>query len=153
MDADPSSLACLALTHVPRRRMSRPGRHLVALDVDEGMFARRARDGVEECNVGIEPDGSGWDWLALRDIGEGEEIVFDTGDFVVVGSSYEEEDEGEVVQMGGLVMGQDYYFAVGSVDGEEDENEDDDDNDNGVERTRTMPQIGAVVGTRPSTIG
>lgn len=62
--------------------------------MDEGMFARRARDGVGEGNVGVEPGGSGRDWLALRDIKEGEEIVFDGGDFVIVGSSYEEGWEG-----------------------------------------------------------
>ena len=65
------------------------------------MFTRRARDGVEEGNVSIEPDGSGRDWLALSDIGAGREIVFNTGNFVVVASSYEEEEEEEVVQMGG----------------------------------------------------
>ena len=40
--------------------------------MDEGLFARRARDGVEEGNVGVEPDGSYRCWLALRDIVAGE---------------------------------------------------------------------------------
>ncbi len=91
------------------------------LDANKGMFARRARDSVEEGNIGIKPDGSGWDWLALRDIGAGEEIVFKTDNFIIVASLYKEEEEEEVVQIGGLVMGHDYYFAIGFVEGVEEE--------------------------------
>ncbi len=40
---DPGSLACLAAGHSSRRRVSRPGRHLIALDMNEGLFARRIR--------------------------------------------------------------------------------------------------------------
>ncbi len=87
-DARPPLLACLDAIHMSRRQISQPGRHLIAIDMDEG--------------------------------------VFNGGDFIIVGSSYEEEDEEEaVVEMGGLVMGQDHYFPVASVGGEEEETADD----------------------------
>ena len=106
-----SLLACLAAGHSSRRRVSRPGRHLIALDLNEGLFARRIRrggvsspeeddydynvdDDDEEGNVGFVNDGSDIDWRALRDIAAGEEIVVEEGEFTIVGS-FEEEDEEE----------------------------------------------------------
>ena len=79
-----TTLACLAVEHSSRRRISRPGRHLIVLDIDEGMFVRRRGGGSspdeeeEDGNVGIDMDGWGLDWLALRDIKAGEEIVEST---------------------------------------------------------------------------
>jgi hypothetical protein len=112
-----SLLACLAAGHSSRRRVSRPGRHLIALDVNEGLFARRIRrggvsspeeddydynvdDDDEEGNVGFVNDGSDIDWRALRDIAAGEEIVVEEGEFTIVGSSEEEDEEESMMDQG-----------------------------------------------------
>ena len=72
------SLACLVVESSSIKRISKPGRYVIIVDIDMGMFARRTSgeggDG-EEGNVALADKLDRFDWLALRDIKAGEEIV------------------------------------------------------------------------------
>ncbi|KAL9187245.1 hypothetical protein ACHAXT_001348 [Thalassiosira profunda] len=77
--------ACLALEWSTMKQISRPGRWLVALLLDEGVFMRRVQEDKgknEDEESGMADDGNvsldderGFDYVALRDIKKGEEIV------------------------------------------------------------------------------
>ena len=71
------SLACLVVESSSIKRISKPGRYVIIVDIDMGLFARRTSgegDG-EEGNVALADKLDRFDWLALRDIKAGEEIV------------------------------------------------------------------------------
>jgi hypothetical protein len=127
------SLACLIVESSLVKRISKPGRYVIIVDIDLGLFARRSRtprrkgvvggggggggdDNVLESNVALVDKLDRFDWLAIRNIKAGEEIVvpfFDTDDGIEnkVEYDYYTNDEDN----------DDYYDDEGEEEQEEDE--------------------------------
>jgi hypothetical protein len=103
------SLACLIVESSLVKRISKPGRYVIIVDIDMGLYARRTRR-VVESNVVLADKLDRFDWLAIRNIKAGEEIVvpfFDTDDGIKKKVEYDyytndedndDDDEGEEEQ-------------------------------------------------------
>jgi hypothetical protein len=117
------SLACLIVESSLVKRISKPGRYVITVDIDMGLFARRTRrkgvvgggnDNVVESNVALADKLDRFDWLAIRNIKAGEEIVIQ---FIDSDDGLEKKVE------------YDYY----TNDEDNDDDDDDDDDDEGEE--------------------
>jgi hypothetical protein len=130
------SLACLIVESSLVKRISKPGRYVIVVDIDMGLFARRTRrkgggggdggdDNVVESNVALVDKLDRFVWLAIRNIKAGEEIVvqfIDTDDGIEKKTNDEDKDDDD---------------DDDDDEGEEDQEED----DGGVDTCISTPNI------------